>query len=893
MTNRQIDPVCGMQVDSSAAAGQSEYQGKRYYFCSPGCKQQFDSDPARFLKPVSDAASANLVQLATPTVAQPSTARVDLPVTGMTCTACAQHIEQALSETPGVRSAHVNLATSRATVEYVPADASLRSLVSAVERAGYDAPTAKMAFLAESTGLPSAPVRLQEKQLLAVSGVTDASLNPATMELTVEYLRGITDAQSVKHDVEQLGYRLRPAASTQSLPDDSAAAADESEYRDLRRRFWVAAVLSIPVAVIAMTHIAFVGASWIQLMLTTPIVFYSGCQFYSRAWSAFRHRNADMNTLIAIGTGAAYLYSLVATIRPDLFSRAAHHVGMPGMTIAPPVYFEAAAVIIALILLGRLLESRATGRTSEAIRRLMGLQPRTARVLRAGHEVDLPIEEVISGDIIVVRPGEKIAVDGTVVEGASAVDESMLTGESLPVEKSGGAEVFGATINKTGSFRFRATRVGRDTVLQHIVKMVQDAQGSKAPIARLADSISGIFTPVVICIAIATFVVWFVVAPAEERLTLALVNFVSVLIIACPCALGLATPTAILVGTGKGAENGVLIKGGETLETAHKIQTIVLDKTGTITTGEPAVTDIVSADGLEETELLRLAATAERGSEHPLGEAIVRAAEERDIRYGDAASFAALSGHGVEANVDGRLVLLGNQKLLRDRGVSSDGWDQRVQELAGEGKTPMLIALDGHIAGLIAVADQIKRGAREAIDAMKRMGIEVVMMTGDNNRTAEAVAQQVGITRVLAEVLPEAKVAEVKRLQLENKVVGMVGDGINDAPALAQADVGIAIGTGTDVAIEASDITLIKGDLRGVVTAIALSRATMRTIRQNLFWAFIYNLVGIPIAAGLLYPLTGWLLSPIIASAAMSMSSVSVVTNSLRLRRFNPPLEVS
>ena len=893
MTNREVDPVCGMLVDPASAAGQSEYQGKRYYFCSPGCKQEFDSDSARFLKPASsDGAAAKLVQLVAPVAAQPSTARIDLPVSGMTCAACAHHIERALSETPGVRSAQVNFATSRATVEYLPTAASLRSLVSAVKLAGYAAPTAQIEFLVETTALPSAPVRLQEKQFLGVSGVIGASLNPATMELTVEYLRGITDAQSVKRDIEGLGYRLHPSALSETVPD-GAEAADESEYRDLRRRLWVAAVLSIPVVVIAMTHIAFTGANWIQLMLTTPIVFYSGWQFYSRAWSAFRHRNADMNTLIAIGTGAAYLYSVAATVWPGLFSRGDNHAVMPGMTDVPPVYFEAAAVIIALILLGRLLESRATGRTSQAIRRLIGLQPKTARVLRSGHEVDVPIEEVISGDIIIVRPGERIAVDGIVVEGASAVDESMLTGESLPVAKGSGDEVIGATINKTGSFRFRATRVGRDTVLQHIVKMVQDAQGSKAPIARLADRISGIFTPVVICIAIATFVVWFVAAPAGERFTMALVNFVSVLIIACPCALGLATPTAILVGTGKGAENGVLIKGGESLEIAHKLQIIVLDKTGTITTGEPVVTDLVAADGLAEAELLRLSATAERGSEHPLGEAIVRAAEQRRIQYGDAATFTALSGHGVEANVDGRAVLVGNQKLLRDRGVELDGWDKRVEELAGEGKTPMLIALDRRVAGLIAVADQIKPGARESIDALKRMGIEVVMMTGDNKRTAEAVAHQVGITRVLAEVLPEAKVAEIKRLQLENRVVGMVGDGINDAPALAQADVGIAIGTGTDVAIEASDITLIRGDLRGVVTAIALSRVTIRTIRQNLFWAFIYNAMGIPIAAGLLYPLTGWLLSPIIASAAMSMSSVSVVTNSLRLRRFKAPLEVS
>jgi Cu+-exporting ATPase len=540
-----------------------------------------------------------------------------------------------------------------------------------------------------------------------------------------------------------------------------------------------------------------------------------------------------------------------------------------------------------------LLEERAKGRTSEAIRRLMGLQARTARVIRRGRELDIAIEEVITGDVVVVRPGEKIPVDGKVVEGSSAVDESMLTGESLPVDKAPGDEVFGATINKTGSFTFRATKVGRDTVLQQIVRMVREAQGSKAPIARLADRISGVFTPVVICIAIATFVIWFVAAPVDSRFTISLMTFVSVLIIACPCALGLATPTAILVGTGKGAENGVLIRGGEVLETAGKMRTIVLDKTGTITRGEPVVTDVIAGDQISENDLLKWIATAERSSEHPLGEAIVREAQQRGIELKSAESFKATPGHGIEAVVDGHTVLLGNEKLMGDRGLSVDEFGGKARGLAREGKTPMLVAVDGRIAGLIAVADEIKPGSKRAIERLKALGLEVVMITGDHKETAEAVGKTVGITKVLAQVLPEAKAEEVKRLQSEGKVVGMVGDGINDAPALAQADVGIAIGTGTDVAIEASDITLIKGDLNGVVTAMALSRATIRTIKQNLFWAFVYNAIGIPIAAGVLYPATGWLLSPIIASAAMSMSSVSVVLNSLRLKALDVSREVN
>ncbi|MGH8808704.1 MAG: copper-translocating P-type ATPase, partial [Noviherbaspirillum sp.] len=584
-------------------------------------------------------------------------------------------------------------------------------------------------------------------------------------------------------------------------------------------------------------------------------------------------------------------YSVIATAAPYWFAGATGSA-MSGMPSAePPVYFEAAAVIIALIVLGRLLESRAKGHTSDAIRKLMGLQAKTARVVRDGREVDIPVEEVLPGDIVIVRPGEKIPVDGIVLDGSSAVDESMLTGESLPVEKNPEDEVFGSTLNKTGSFRFKAIKVGKDTALQQIVRLVQEAQGSKAPIARMADVISGIFTPVVLCIAIATFVVWFVVAPVDVRFTMALVNFVAVLIIACPCALGLATPTAIMVGTGKGAENGVLIKGGESLETAHKLQAIILDKTGTITQGQPALTDVIVDSTLPEmtdNEFLRLVASAEKGSEHPLGEAIVQGALQRGLQLTDTTSFDSVTGKGITAVVDGRQLLLGNAKLMQERGIASAHVEAMAAELAIEGKTPMYVAIDGQFAGLVAVADEIKPESQAAVAAMQRMGLEVMMVTGDNRRTAEAVAKKVGIQRVFAEVLPEGKVDVVKRLQQEKKLVGMVGDGINDAPALAQADIGIAIGTGTDVAIEASDITLLKGDLRGVVNGIALSHATLRTIKQNLFWAFIYNVLGIPIAAGVLYPFTGWLLSPIIASAAMSLSSVSVVTNSLRLRQFKP-----
>jgi len=784
------------------------------------------------------------------TVAAPDE-RVDLPLKGMTCASCANTIEKALGKAPGVSNASVNFATKTATVRYAAAATSPEKLVGVVKGTGYDA------------------------VVPAPASRNYAGHDPA--------MPGMSEAE---HAAMPAGHTMGEHEVGEDHSAHMHVNADEQTV--LLRKFIVGAVLSVPVLVIAMSHgkIAFLNQPWInwlQLALTTPVVVWCGSQFYRMAWMGLKHFRANMDSLVALGTGTAFLYSIAATVWPTFFS-IARDSAMGGMAMVP-VYYEAAAVIIVLVLLGKLLEARATGNTSAAIRRLIGLQAKTARVVRAGREQDIPVEQVIVGDTVIVRPGEKIPVDGKVETGDSAIDESMLTGESVPVEKKAGDAVFGATINTTGALTFRATKVGNDTALQQIVRLVQEAQGSKAPIARLADTISGYFTPAVLGIAIITFVVWYFVAPIDTRLSMALLTFVSVLIIACPCALGLATPTAIMVGTGRGAEHGILIKGGEALETAHKLTAIILDKTGTITQGKPALTDVRALPGTVEADLVRLAASAERRSEHPLAAAIVEGAKARGLTLAEPSAFKAVIGNGIEATVDGRAVLIGKRALLADRGIDTTALDSLAEELAAVGKTPMYTAIDGKPAGLIAVADQVKPESKAAIEQMQKMGLRVAMITGDNAKTAAAVAKEVGIApdMVFAEVLPGNKAEHVKKLQAQGLVVGMVGDGINDAPALAQANIGFAMGTGTDVAIEASDVTLIRGDLRTVPEAIALSRDTMRTIKQNLFWAFIYNALGIPIAAGVLYPFTGWLLSPIIASAAMAFSSISVVLNSLRL----------
>jgi len=618
----------------------------------------------------------------------------------------------------------------------------------------------------------------------------------------------------------------------------------------------------------------------VQLLLAIPVQFWAGWRFYRGAWAAARHGTTDMNTLIAVGTSAAFGYSVVATFFPQVFIAGG---------LQPNVYYETASIIIAFILLGRFLEARAKGRTSEAIRRLMGLRARTARIVRDGEEVDIPVEDVQVGDAVVVRPGEKIPVDGVVISGHSAVDESMLTGESIPVEKHEGDEVIGATLNKTGSFRFRTTRVGRDTALAQIIRLVEEAQGSKAPIQRLVDRIAAYFVPAVIVIAVVTGAVWLLFGP-EPRLTYALLAFVSVLIIACPCAMGLATPTAIMVGIGRGAEEGVLIRNAEALERMRQVDTVVLDKTGTLTRGQPAVTDVLPMNGFSEADILRFAAAAERGSEHPLGEAIVARAKDDGIEIPEPDDFDAIPGQGIVAQVEGRRVVAGNLRLLESQGLRPDGLGSRAEALARDGKTPMFVVVDGTPAGIIAVADTLKPETAEVIRALHGLRLRVVMLTGDNRATAEAIARQAGIDQVLAEVRPEQKAATVRGLQEEGRVVAMVGDGINDAPALAQADVGIAIGAGTDVAIESADVVLVGSDLRGVRTAIALSRQTVRAIRQNLFWAFFYNVLLIPVAAGILYPFVGVLLNPVFAALAMAFSSVTVVSNSLRLRFFKPAL---
>ncbi|GJD20005.1 cation-transporting ATPase [Rivularia sp. IAM M-261] len=729
-----------------------------------------------------------------------------------------------------------------------------------------------------------------EEAIREVNGVNECIVNFGAELATVEYDPSKTDVTVIQQAVDEAGYSAYPLQQQNptAQQDEAEKRRQSKETNELTRKVIVASILSgiIVIGSIPMMtglHVPFIPMwlhnPWLQLVLTIPIQFWCGLSFYSNAWKAFKRHAATMDTLVVLGTSAAFIYSLFPTFFPNFFI---------SQGLRPDVYYEAAAVIIALILVGKLLESRAKKQTGEAIRKLIGLQAKTARLIRNGQEIDIPIEEVQIGDVILVRPGEKIPVDGEVVDGTSTIDESMVTGESVPVKKQQGDEVIGATINKTGSFKFQATRVGKDTVLAQIVQLVQQAQGSRAPIQRLADSVTGWFVPAVIAIALLTFMIWFNIM---GNLTLALITTVGVLIIACPCALGLATPTSVMVGTGKGAENGILIKGADSLELAHKIKTIVLDKTGTITQGKPTVTDFVTTDGTangNEIKLLQLAASLERNSEHPLAEAVVRYAQTQEVGLVSVENFEAIAGSGVQGIVDNHLIQIGTQRWMSELNVKTQVLEKEKERLEYLGKTAIYIAIDGKIQGLMGISDAVKPTSTQAIKALQKLGLEVVMLTGDNRRTAETIAREVGIKRVLAEVRPDQKADTVRKLQREGKIVAMVGDGINDAPALAQADVGIAIGTGTDVAIAASDITLISGDLQGVVTAIQLSNATIRNIRQNLFFAFIYNVAGIPIAAGILFPIFGWLLNPIIAGAAMAFSSVSVLTNALRLRNFRP-----
>ncbi|MDZ4698219.1 MAG: heavy metal translocating P-type ATPase [Rhodothermales bacterium] len=809
-----------------------------------------------------------------PTATAPDATEWTLPVEGMECASCAVRIEKQLRKRTGVLGASVNLASNEARISTAGGSVHLNDLVDTIERTGFHVPN--LTFEAPLRPDASPDETALEAVFERTNGVLTARIE--NDGIVVRYVPGVVEPAVIQELLVLRGYIASgaPAVSEVASFDPHALA-----FHSLFRRFLLAAVCTLPVAILSMAHGAldFPGVHVVLLVLTTPVVVIAGGPFFQSAWRLLRHGGADMNTLVALGVGSAYGYSMAATLAPGWFEAAFGR--------APDVYFEAAAVIVTLILLGRLLEARAKQRTSEAIEKLIDLQPAIARALVDGREVELPVAQVAVGQRLVVRPGERIALDGVIVEGQSAVDESMITGEPLPVEKEPGSAVTGGTLNRTGAFVFEVKRIGAETTLQQIVRFVRDAQGRKAPIQRLADVVAGVFVPIVLGIAVLTFILWSIFGP-EPATAYALVVFVSVLIIACPCALGLATPTAIMVATGKAAEHGLLVKGGDALEALHRVDTVVLDKTGTLTLGAPELTDVAPAGDWTAESLLRLAASAEQRSEHPVAHAIVRAAITQGLALSAPSAFASATGLGIEAVVEGRPLVIGNEAFLAKQGVGIDALASVAEVLHEAGKTLVAVAVDGRFAGFLAIADAPRPTSRAAVAAMRRLGIEVIMLTGDHERPARAIAREVGIDRVIAGVLPDEKARTIERLQAEGRVVAMVGDGVNDAPALALADVGIAIGGGTDIAIDAADVTLMRSDPGALVAAFALSARTMRTIKQNLFFAFIYNIVGIPIAAGALYPVLGWLLSPMIASAAMALSSVSVVTNSLRLKRWKP-----
>ncbi len=812
-------------------------------------------------------------------------------ISGMTCAACAKRVEKVVGRLPGVAEASVNLATEKLSLQFDEQQVDAAAIEEAIVKAGYgmipERRNKEAALPIAGMTCAACAARI-EKTIGKLDGVVSVSVNYATEKATVAYDPQKTKLSAIKQAIVKIGYTPLEIENKSLVDEDKLR--KEKEIRTLWRKFILSAVFAVPLLYLAMGSMIW----WLhfpipailrpmqypliyalaQILLTLPILI-AGRRFYTVGFRALLQRSPNMDSLIALGTSAAVLYSLYST-----WQITQGHFGA-----VESLYFESAGVIITLILLGKSLEAVSKGKTSEAIKKLMGLAPKTALVIQEGKELEIPIDEVEPGDTILVKPGEKIPVDGLVLDGQTAIDESMLTGESMPVDKKAGDKVYAASVNQNGLIRFAATKVGKDTALAQIIKLVEDAQGTKAPIAKMADVVSGYFVPIVCAIALTAAIAWYI---GTGNMPFAVTIFISVLVIACPCALGLATPTAIMVGTGKGAEYGILIKGGEALETAHKINTIVFDKTGTLTEGKPEVTDILSASGLDRKRLLQVTASAEKGSEHPLGQAIVRSAEKENLDFLAVNSFVALPGQGIEVTVDGIHALIGNQKLMEDRKVALVGMEAEADRLAGEGKTPMFVAMEGEMAGIIAVADVVKKSSAEAVARLHAMGIEVAMITGDNVKTANAIARQVGIDRVLAEVLPKDKSEEVKKLQASGKKVAMVGDGINDAPALAQADIGMAIGSGTDVAMESADIVLMRSDLMDVPTALQLSKSTIRNIKQNLFWAFGYNVLGIPLAAGVLHLFGGPLLNPMFAAAAMSLSSVSVLTNALRLKGFKP-----